>query len=101
MSTPFYQDPPDQPGLHRDVFKAWAHKLLGELTSLNYTFTQFARAYLTSEYKSDSSSVEEPDERSEELEERSCNSSRSDSVLTLDSSDEEWARRVGPADISM
>eukprot|EP00966_Prymnesium_polylepis_P066932 1553560-Prymnesium_polylepis.1 len=33
-ATFFYQDPPDRPGLHRDIliFRAWAHKLLGELT---------------------------------------------------------------------
>ena len=57
ISTPFYQDPPGQPGLHRDLFRAWAHKLLGELTVLNYTFTETASAHLTSEYKSDSSCV--------------------------------------------
>lgn len=82
-ATSFYQDPPDRPGLHRDIFLAWAHKLLGELTIRNYTFTARARAHLTSEYMSDSSCVEEPDERS-------CSSGG-----TPDSSDAEGAHQEG------
>ena len=85
ISTPFYQDPSSQPGLHRDIFRAWAHKLLGELTVLNYTFTERASAHLTSEYMSDSSCVEEPDERS-------CSS-----LGTPDSSEAEGAHQEGIA----
>ena len=94
VSGPFYLDPPDQPGLHRDLFKTWGRKLLGELTSLNYMFTEMASAHLTSEYRSDSSCSEEPDERS-----RSSwgtpDSSDLEGAHQVDSSDEEGAHRPG------
>ena len=94
VSGAFYLDPPDQPGLHRDLFKTWARKLLGELTSLNYIFTEMASAHLTSEYRSDSSCSEEPDERS-----RSSwgtpDSSDLEGAHKVDSSDEEGAHRPG------
>ena len=29
--VPFYVDPPNQPGLHRDMFRSWAKEMIGEL----------------------------------------------------------------------
>ena len=104
ISIPFYQDPPSQPGMHRDLFQSWAHKLLGELTLANFSFTAMACRHLPAEYMSDSEVVEESDGRS-------CSSwgdvaaggseepiARRPSML--DSSDEEGAHRPQVLDSS-
>ena len=80
---PFYQDPSDKPGMHRDLFKAWALKVLGELYNLNYLFTTEALKHLPPEYESDSS----------EYEAESSSASSEAMVRPLDSSDEEGAHR--------
>ena len=103
--TPFYVDPPDRPGMHRDLFKAWAHKMLGELVALQYPMTALALQHLPAEYMSDSCAEEFDDERSvsswgirsytssdlegyEELK-RTTDSSDEELKRTTDSSDEE------------
>ena len=38
--VPFYVDPPDQPGMHSDLFKAGARRALGELSNMGFTLTE-------------------------------------------------------------
>ena len=101
---PFYLDPPGHPGFVRDKFKAWAHKILGELRALDYELTKPARDHLPQEYQScDSSCVEEEDTRSvsAEVEADPDSSDEEGAHLPLqhrvapmlDSSDEEGAHR--------
>lgn len=60
----FYQDPPGRSGMHRDLFKVWAHKLVGELLMEDYSMSKLACQHLPAAYKSDSSFVESEDARS-------------------------------------
>ena len=48
--TPFYQDPNHLPGYHRDLFKKWAHVLLGEMHSANIVMSAAALMHLHPEY---------------------------------------------------
>ena len=48
--------------MHRDLFKAWALKLLGELHLKQYPMPELALTHLSKEYASDSSNTEEEDE---------------------------------------
>ena len=96
VGRPFYQDPPSLPGYHRDLFKKWAHTLLGELHSAGVRMTSRALAHLPPEYRESDSSCPEEDERSfsEEEEEVAV------AARPADSSDEEgahqpWYRRPG------
>ena len=82
---PFYQDPEDSPGFHRDLFKKWARKMLGELHVAQLPWTRQALAHLPPEYLECDSSCHEEDERSVSEEE-------AEKSLT-DSSDEEGAHR--------
>jgi hypothetical protein len=87
---PFYQDPPDRPGMHRDMFKAWAHTILGELHSAEYKFSQMALNHLPPEYLScDSCSEEEEDARSDSSLEEDVR--EEEAREEVDSSDEEGA----------
>ena len=77
--VPFYQDPSDRPGMHRDLFKTWGCKLIGELHLQQFSLTSKALTLLPLEYLSSSEASEEEDERSVS----SCG--------VVDSSDEEGA----------
>ena len=81
--TPFYQDPSHLPGYHRDLFKKWAHMLLGEMHSANFVMTKAALMHLPPEYRACDSSCEEYED------ERSC--SEEETPQVVDSSDEEGA----------
>lgn len=39
-TIPFYMDPPDRPGLHRDQFKAHARQMLGKLLVAGFKLSQ-------------------------------------------------------------
>ena len=93
--TAFYQDPPDRPGMHRDMFQAWAHKVVGELVVQDYLMTKMALNHLPSEYMSDSSVVEEEDERSVSSWGDVDSSDLEGAHRPLDSSDEEAAAGGG------
>ena len=54
QGTPFYVDPPNQPGLHRDLFKTWARRVAGELTLKGFPMSRALRQHLPAEYLSDS-----------------------------------------------
>ena len=58
--TPFYVDPVDKPGYHRDLFKEWARKVLGELVIHGYPMSSMSLRHLPKEYQSGESSDEEP-----------------------------------------
>ena len=60
--TPFYVDPADRPGHHRDLFGSWARKVLGELALSGYPMSEMALTHLPREYQSDESSTEEEEE---------------------------------------
>ena len=51
---PFYLDPADSPGQHRDMFKTWGRRVAGELLSLGFPMSRAAIAHLPAEYQSDS-----------------------------------------------
>jgi hypothetical protein len=85
--VPFYVDPADQPGLHRDTFKAWGCMLLGELHLQEFSLTEAIKTLLPKEYLSDSEVSEEEDGRSR-------------SSVMVDSSDEEGAHRPPVMDSS-
>ena len=38
--VPFYLDPPDRPGLHRDLFKTWARQVAGELLTRGFPMSR-------------------------------------------------------------
>ena len=59
QGTPFYQDPTESPGYHRDLFRAFARKVLGELVMDGYPMSSRAKTHLPREYMSDESSLEE------------------------------------------
>jgi hypothetical protein len=85
QGRPFYADPPGNPGMHRDMFKAWALNLLGELHILDYVFTASALGHLPLDYRSDSSFKESEDD------ERSVSIVSEVDASEVDSSDEEGA----------
>jgi hypothetical protein len=96
----FYADPADQPGFHRDIFKTWAHMLLGELHSALVPMTLRALAHLPRQYQgcdSPCESEEDQRSRSDEAEARPEILDSSDEAEArpeiLDSSDEEGAHR--------
>ena len=55
---PFYVDPEDQPGLHRDLFQGWARRVLGELVLHGFPMSPLACTHLPREYRSDEESSE-------------------------------------------
>ena len=57
--VPFYVDPPEQPGMHRDLFRAWGQKVVGELHTAGYSLDRRLLQYLPREYLSAESSEEE------------------------------------------
>ena len=57
--VPFYVDPVERPGYHRDIFKVWARKLLGEFVIQGYPMSELAKTHLPREYQSEESSDEE------------------------------------------
>ena len=63
-NNPFYLDPPGRPGMHRDIFKAWARNMMGELILLQYPMSAQALTHLPKDYESESSFEEEEDGRS-------------------------------------
>lgn len=86
--NPFYVDPPGQAGYTCDLFKTWAHKVLGELHLLQFPMTRAALGHLPVEYLSDSEESEQADERS------------ISSEGEIDSSDQEGAHREEEIDSS-
>ena len=64
MGIPFYVDPVDRPGYHRDIFQAWARKVLGELVSNGFPMSAQARTHLPQAYLSGESSCEEEEAES-------------------------------------
>ena len=60
--TPFYVDPVDRPGFHRDLFQSWARKVLGEFVLQGYPMSPLARTHLPPDYMSGESSAEEEEE---------------------------------------
>ena len=48
-----YVDPPDRPGMHRDLFKQWGRRVAGELQTLDYPMSADAKSHLSTEYLSD------------------------------------------------
>ena len=61
MGTPFYVDPVDRPGFHRDLFKEFARRALGEFVMQGYPMSNLARTHMPSEYLSEESETEEGD----------------------------------------
>ena len=49
----FYQDPPDQPGLHRDLFRQWGKDMLSALMDKDYVLTPKLAALASSKYDSE------------------------------------------------
>ena len=60
MGVPFYVDPEDRPGFHRDLFQGWARRVLGEFAVHGYPMSPLALTHLPQEYQSGESSDEEP-----------------------------------------
>lgn len=60
QGTPFYQDPPGQPGLHRDLFKTWARRVAAALLMEGYPMSPAVVSHLPKEYQSDSDSDAQP-----------------------------------------
>ena len=52
--VPFYLDPVDSPGLHRDLFKTWGRRVAGELLTRGYPMSRAVISHLSPEYLSDS-----------------------------------------------
>ena len=63
----FYQDPPNNPGAHRDLFKTWGRRVAGELTSRGFPMSAAARSHLPEEYQSDSEGCQSDSEGRDEL----------------------------------
>ena len=57
--TPFYLDPPGQPGQHRDLFKTWGRRVAAELVVQGYPMSQSVISHLPVEYQSDSEESEQ------------------------------------------
>ena len=51
FSTPFYADPPSQPGLHRDAFKAHAKTMVGELLTREFVLSSALAAQAPAQYQ--------------------------------------------------
>ena len=62
--VPFYVDPPDRPGMHRDLFRAWGNKVCGELHALGYRLENRLLRLVPKEYLSGESSCSEEEEES-------------------------------------
>ena len=60
--TPFYVDPENAPGYHRDLFQKWARMVLGEFVANGFPMSPLARTHLPREYMSEESSSEEEGE---------------------------------------
>ena len=60
QGNPFYQDPPGQPGLHRDLFKTWARRVASTLLMEGYPMSPAVVSHLPKEYHSDSDSDAQP-----------------------------------------
>ena len=62
----FYVDPPDRPGMHRDLFRDWGRKVVGELHEAGFQkmerplLRQMPRQYHSGEESSASEMEEEP-----------------------------------------
>ena len=61
----FYVDPPDRPGMHRDLFRDWGRKVVGELHEAGFQMErpllrQMPRQYHSGEESSASEMEEEP-----------------------------------------
>ena len=56
---PFYQDPIDQPGMHRDLFKTWARRVAGELLVKGFPMSRDVKTHLPLEYLSDGSPMDD------------------------------------------
>ena len=52
--VPFYQDPANNPGAHRDMFKTWGRRVAGELVSRGFQMSDRVLSHLPREYQSDS-----------------------------------------------
>ena len=87
--APFYNDPPGQPGLHRDLFKTWGRRVAGELVMKDYPMSAAVLSHLPTEYQSDYDS-----EDSHPITERSV------SPIPTDSSDMEGAHQPPSLDSS-
>lgn len=62
--VPFYVDPPEKPGMHRDLFRAWGQKVCGELHALGYPLERRLLRQVPKEYLSGESSCSEEEEES-------------------------------------
>lgn len=92
QSTPFYIDPPNQPGKHRDMFKTWGRKVAAELLMREFPMSPAVRSHIPAEYQSDCSSEDAA------MTSRSVSPIRPD--RPWDSSDEEGAHRPRSPDSS-
>ena len=88
----FYADPPDQPGLHRDLLKTWGRRVAGELSIRGLPMSAAVMSHLPREYCSESDSEEAPPT------ERSVSPPLS--MGSIDSSDMEGAHRPQSPDSS-
>ena len=61
-SIPFYLDPPNQPGLHRDAFRAHAQMMLGELLKENFELSARLSAQAPAQYQQEKAAAEEASE---------------------------------------
>ena len=52
--VPFYLDPAEQPGLHRDLFKTWGRRVAGELVTQGFPMSRAVMSHVPVEYRSDS-----------------------------------------------
>ena len=52
--TAFYIDPPNKPGLHRDLFKTWGRRVAAALVMANFPMSRAVIQHLPREYLSDS-----------------------------------------------
>ena len=59
QGTPFYVDPPDRPGMHRDLFQAWGRKVVGELHARGFEMERPLLEQMPTEYRSGESSASE------------------------------------------
>ena len=51
--VPFYVDPTNQPGFHRDLFKTWGRRVAGELLTQGMPMSGAVQSHLSAEYLSD------------------------------------------------
>ena len=93
--TAFYIDPPNKPGLHRDLFKTWGRRVAAALVMANFPMSRAVIQHLPREYLSDS-------EDDRPITPRSVSPSLPDQDWRddLDSSDEEGAHRLPTPDSS-